>query len=101
MSVPTSREIYQCLRDAALGISALVVRGQQADGLVEVEIDGWRLTLQLDPEGLAHCASARSPDDRHADLQAWQRYGTNPVNLLSIWELQQIERRVLQLPPTA
>lgn len=95
----TSREICQCLRDAALGVSTLRVRRQGPDGLVDIDIDGWQLALQLDPEGLAHCTSASSPDGRHASLDAWQRYGTNPVSLLSIWEVQQIESRVRQLPP--
>jgi hypothetical protein len=34
---------------------------------------------------------ARAPDGR-GDVATWQRYGTNPVDLLSTWELAQIER---------
>ncbi|MHC6225949.1 DUF7693 family protein [Pseudomonas sp. X10] len=92
MPLLTSREAYQCLRDAALGVSTLIIRGHHPDGVIEVEIDGWRLALHLDNEGLAHCAHCRSPDGRSADLANWQRYGTNPVQLLSSWELQQVEQ---------
>jgi hypothetical protein len=97
MPVLTSREVCQCLRDAALGVSRLRVRGQQPDGSLDIEIDDWRLSLQLDVEGLVHCSGARSPDGRHASLDAWQRYGTNPVSLLSIWEVQQIESLLRRL----
>ena len=96
MPVLTSREVCQCLRDAALGVSRLRVRGQQPDGSLAIEIDDWRLSLQLDAEGLVHCSGAWSPDGRHASLEAWQRYGTNPVSLLSIWEVQQLESLIRQ-----
>lgn len=96
MPLPTSREVCQCLRDAALGVSRLKVSGQRPDGWVDVEIDDWRLVLHLDAEGLAHCSGAWSPDGRHASLDAWQRYGTNPVSLLSIWEVQQLELLIRQ-----
>lgn len=92
----TSREVCQCLRDAALGVSRLRVCGQRPDGWVDIEIDDWRLALHLDAEGLAHCTGAWSPDGRHASLEAWERYGTNPVSLLSIWEVQQLESLIRQ-----
>jgi hypothetical protein len=40
---------------------------------------------------LHHCQHCRSPDGREGTLQAW-RYGTDPVSLLSTWELAQVER---------
>jgi hypothetical protein len=30
-------------------------------------------------------------------LDSWQRYGTDPVSLLSTWELAQIERLLTEL----
>lgn len=83
----TSREVYQCLRDAALGVAQQVL----ADGQ-RLHIDGWQLALLLDDEGLASCSQARSPDGRQASLADWPRYGTNPVDHLSLWERRQIER---------
>lgn len=92
MSAPNSREIYQCLRDAALGVQALDVHEHLSDGRVRVQIGHWRLILTLDDEGLAHCSECRAPDGREAERGHWQRYGTDPVELLSVWERTQLER---------
>jgi hypothetical protein len=92
VSVPSSREVAQCLRDAALGIHPLVPLARHADGCVELRIDDWRLTLQLDAEGLARCCHCRAPDGRQASLEDWPRYGTNPVDHLSIWERGRLEQ---------
>lgn len=59
---------------------------------VDVSIDGWRLTLVLDGDGLVHCSGCHCPDGRQASLEDWHRYGTNPVDYLSIWERGRIER---------
>ncbi|WP_194792006.1 hypothetical protein [Pseudomonas sp. UFMG81] len=91
MSV-TSREAYQCLRDAALGVRELVPLARLADGQAQVLIEGWQLALVLDDEGLAQCSRCQCPDGRQGALEDWQRYGTNPVDHLSLWERQQIER---------
>ncbi|MNI59835.1 hypothetical protein D3C73_1150160 [compost metagenome] len=61
-------------------------------GLVHVDIEGWRLTLEVDGTHLGHCQHCRSPDGREQGHDGWQRYGTDPVSLLSTWELAQIER---------
>ena len=36
-------------------------------------------------------------DGREGALDSWQRYGTDPVSLLSTWELAQIERLLTKL----
>ncbi|MGE7990706.1 DUF7693 family protein [Pseudomonas sp. NPDC089554] len=92
MPAPSSREACQCLRDAALGVQALVVTGRPGAGLFEVSIGDWQLTLALDDEGLAHCTLCSAPDGQSAGLDDWQRYGTNPTDLLSIWERGRIEQ---------
>jgi hypothetical protein len=81
-----SREVYQCLRDAALGVVPLELDAPW------VRIAGWQLALVLDAEGLASCSQARSPDGRQASQADWPRYGTNPVDHLSLWERRQLER---------
>ncbi|MGJ7516732.1 DUF7693 family protein [Pseudomonas baetica] len=87
----TAREVYQTLRDAALGVRPLKRLAEQPDsGPVRIEIDGWRLTLDVDDIHLRHCVHCLSPDGRAFD--GGQRYGTDPVSLLSTWELAQIER---------
>jgi hypothetical protein len=89
----TTREIYQLLRDAALEVRPLrrLVEGCGSD-LVHVDIEGWRLTLEVDGNHLRHCRYCQSPDGREVGFDSWQRYGTDPVSLLSTWELAQIER---------
>ena len=58
---------------------------------VHVHIGADTLAVVLDAEGLAHCVSCQTPDGQQAAIEDWQRYGTNPVELLSIWERRQIE----------
>lgn len=89
----TAREVYQTLRHAALGTHLLRRLDIPAGpGQVRVDIDGWRLTLDVDGVHVRHCQSCHSPDGREGDLDSWQRYGTDPVSFLSAWELAQIER---------
>jgi hypothetical protein len=61
-------------------------------GVITVEIDGWHLTLFNDCDSLDYCEDCRAPDGRVGTLEAWQRYGTDPVDLLSGWERGQLER---------
>ena len=98
MTPLTAREVYQALRDAALGIRPLQRLGEQpGPGLVQVDIEGWRLTLGFDGDHLRHCQRCQSPDGREGVFDSWQRYGTDPVSLLSRWELAQIERLLTDL----
>ncbi|QWA30780.1 hypothetical protein [Pseudomonas sp. RC3H12] len=98
MTTVASREAYQYLRDAALGVRPLVAVARLAGGQVEVLVEGWRLTLVLDSEGLAHCSHCQCPDGRLGTLDDWHRYGTNPVDHLSLWERRQIERLLPVMP---
>lgn len=88
----SARDAYQCLRNVALGVHQLEVAARREGGLVDVGIQGWQLTLALDTEGLAHCVHCQAPDGEQSGLEHWQRYGTNPTDLLSLWERTQLER---------
>ena len=89
----TAREVYQTLREAALGIHPLRRLDEHAGpGQVQVDIEGWRLTLDVDGVHVRHCQRCHSPDGRVGELDGWQRFGTDPVSFLSAWELAQIER---------
>ncbi|MCV4343853.1 DUF7693 family protein [Pseudomonas capsici] len=91
----SAREVYQQLRDTAQGIHSLQL-GQPLDsGLQQVTIEGWHLTFDFSDRHLHHCQHCQAPDGREWSLET-QRYGTDPVSLLSTWELAQIERLLLQ-----
>ena len=93
----TARDVYQVLKDVALGTRIMRRTSSQSlseiyNGLMPVEIDGWRLTLFNDGGTLDYCEVCRSPDGRVGTAEDWQRYGTDPVELLSGWEREQLER---------
>jgi hypothetical protein len=89
----TAREVYQPLRDAAQGIRTFKRIDEHCmSNLVRVDIDGWRLLLDVDAGHLRHCLHVQFPDGREYAFDNGQRFGTDPVSLLSTWELAQIER---------
>ncbi|MFS2202079.1 hypothetical protein [Pseudomonas sp. Pseusp3] len=93
MPALTAREVYQQLRDAAQGIRTFKRLDEHcASNPLQVDIDGWRLTLDVDAGHLRHCLHGQSPDGRKYAFDSGQRFGTDPVSLLSTWELAQIER---------
>lgn len=98
----TAREVYHVLTDAALGKRIMMRSSIQSwneiyHGLMPVEIDGWRLTLFNDCDTLDYCEYCRSPDGRVGTFELWQRDGADPVDLLSAWESEQLERLLAAL----
>lgn len=65
---------------------------QRTEGVVTVDIDQWRLTLRCDSDGLDYCEACQAPDGRSGTVADWQRYGSDPLQWLSIWERAQLER---------
>ncbi|MGF6458058.1 DUF7693 family protein [Pseudomonas frederiksbergensis] len=95
----TALEVCQVLTDVALG-TRIMTRASWSEiyhGLMTVEIDGWLLTLFNDNGTLDYCDDCRTPDGRIGSLETWQRYGTDPVKLLSGWEREQLERLLNEL----
>jgi hypothetical protein len=89
----TAREVYQQLRDVAQGIRSFErLNVASGPGQVTVDIEGWQLSLEVDAGHLRHCLHGQSPDGREYAFD--NRSGTDPVSLLSTWELAQIERRL-------
>ena len=98
----STREVYQILKDIAMGErTACHIHDPLACGLLCVEVDGWQLTFQHAHQGLEYCESSCAPDGRSARLDDWHRYGTNPVDLLSAWEHQQLTRVLTNLTSIA
>ncbi|WP_371135451.1 hypothetical protein [Pseudomonas sp. PD9R] len=93
----TACEVCQVLKDVALGKRIMMRSSIQSwneiyNGHMPVEIDGSRLTLFNDCDSLEYCEECWLPDGRVGYLETWQRYGTDPVDLLSGWERERLER---------
>lgn len=86
----TARDVYQVLKDVALGTRTLRRLGGSLAGQIDIEVEGWQLTLVSEDNTLSHCQACESPDGKLGTADSWQRYGTDPVKLLSIWEHQQL-----------
>jgi hypothetical protein len=98
----TALEVYQVLSDVALGKRIMMRSSIQSwseiyHGLMPVSTDGWVLTLFNDCDTLDYCEHCRSPDGRVGTLELWQRDGADPVDLLSAWEREQLERLLAAL----
>lgn len=92
----TARETCQVLRDIALGIRVMrrVDSNAQVEidsGLMTVEADGWLITFYKEDHALDRCDRCLSPEGRAYIFDARQRYGTDPLELLSTWERSQLE----------
>jgi len=91
----SSRETCQLFRDIALGIRTLrnLDETPWADALgatMVVGADGWIITLRIHEDGRFHCERCASPDGRVYAFDSSQRYGTDPIELLSTWELARL-----------
>ncbi|WP_411740564.1 hypothetical protein [Pseudomonas sp. BF-R-19] len=98
----TAREICQVLTEVALDKRIMMRSSIQSwneiyHGLMPVETGGWQLTLFNDCDTLDYCEYCRSPDGRVGTLELWQRDGADPVELLSVWEREQLERLLAAL----
>lgn len=92
----SARDTCQVLRDIALGIRVMRRVGGDAQvdidsGLMTVEADGWLITFYKEHNALDHCDRCLSPEGRVYLFDARQRYGTDPLELLSTWERGQLE----------
>ncbi|MGA3682003.1 DUF7693 family protein [Pseudomonas graminis] len=92
----SARDTCQVLRDIALGIRVMRRVGGDAQvdidsGLMTVEADGWLITFYKEHNALDHCDRCLNPENRVYLFDARQRYGTDPLELLSTWERGQLE----------
>nr|WP_238704515.1 hypothetical protein [Pseudomonas nabeulensis] len=60
-------------------------------GHLTVEVDGWRISIYSDGGALSYCQACISPDGLRWSFDAGDRYGTDPVALLSTWEHKTLE----------
>ena len=91
------RQVYQVLKDVALGTRTMTRTGWQTWDEVyachfEIDVEGWRLSIYNDCDSLDYCHSCVAPDGRRWDFDSSQRFGTDPVELMSTWEHATFER---------
>lgn len=92
----TAREVSQVLREAVFGRSQMRKTGPKTweemfVGLFEIDIGGWRITIFNDCDELDYCERCESPDGRVWCFDSGDRYGTDPIALLSTWEHGMLE----------
>lgn len=97
MPVLTAREVCQVLRDAIFERRVMVRLSAQTweelyAGMFMVDIGGWSITIFNDCDELDYCEGCVSPDGRRWSFDSGERFGTDPVALLSTWEHQTLER---------
>jgi len=98
----TAREVCQILREVTFERSAMTVAPRstldEADtDTVIVDVDGWRITLHNDCDGLAYCAACVSAQGQRWAFEPGDRLDTNPVALLSTWEHATLDRLLKSL----
>lgn len=91
------REVYQVLKDVALGTRTMRRAGRQTKdeeyaSCLEIDVDGWRLSIYYGCDTLDYCQSCVAPDGRRWEFDSSQRFGTDPMELMSTWELATFER---------
>lgn len=93
----SSREVSQVLREAIFGRSVMSKVSQQSwahiySGHFQVDVDGWRMSIYNDCDQLDYCEQCVSPDGRRWSFDSGDRFGTDPIALLSAWEHQTLEQ---------
>lgn len=98
----SAREVYQILKDVALGVHSMRNTSEQSwsevhCGKVPLDIDGWKITLYNNCGSLDYCDACLSPEGRAGSFEEWGRFGTEPTQLLSRWEREQLEKKLQAL----
>lgn len=92
----SAREVSQVLREAIFGRTVMSKVGHESwdeiyAGHFQINVDGWKVSIHKDCDEIDYCANCVSPDGRRWSFDAGDRYGTDPVALLSVWEHQSLE----------
>ncbi|WP_122571260.1 DUF7693 family protein [Pseudomonas viridiflava] len=90
----SAREVYQRLKEAALGVRSLRRLDDCESNLLRIDIDGWCLTLEISGNQVTGCLHCLNAEGQQGSAEDWPR--TDPVSLLSGWEQAQIERLLAQ-----
>lgn len=98
----SAREVSQVLREAIFGRTVMSKVGHESwdeiyAGHFQINVDGWKVSIYNDCDELDYCENCVSPDGRRWSFDAGDRYGTDPVALLSVWEHQTLERLLKEI----
>ncbi|MBA6042468.1 histidine phosphatase family protein [Pseudomonas lactis] len=93
----SAREVSQVLREVALGRLIMVRACERGWDEIyaerfKVNVEGWRMSIHNDRDELGYCEECISPDGRRWSLDSGNRFGTDPIAMLSTWEHQTLER---------
>lgn len=98
----SARDVSQILREVIFGRSSMSKAGQESwdeiyAGHFHVNVDGWQLSIYNDCDELDYCEECVSSDGRRWSFDSGDRFGTDPVALLSAWEHQTLELMLKEL----
>ncbi len=93
----SAREVCQILREVTferrtMTKVSLASWDEIYAGHFVVGVGGWRISIYNDCDTLDYCEECESPEGRRWSFDAGDRFGTDPIALLSTWEHQTLER---------
>jgi 2,3-bisphosphoglycerate-dependent phosphoglycerate mutase len=93
----SARELSHVLREAIFGRSVMSKVGHESwdeiyAGHFHISVDGWDITIYNDCDQLDYCEQGVSPEGRRWSFDSGNRFGTDPVALLSTWEHQTLKQ---------
>jgi len=93
----SAREVCQIFREVTFERRTMTKVSQTSwdetyAGHFVVSVEGWRISIYNDCDTLDYCEECVNPDGRRWSFDAGDRFGTDPIALLSTWEHQTLER---------
>ena len=93
----SAREVCQVLREVTFERRTMTKVGHASwdevyAGHFVVSVEGWHISIYNDCDTLDHCKECISLDGRRWSFDSGDRFGTDPIALLSTWEHQALER---------
>lgn len=93
----SAREVCQILREVTferrtMTKVSLASWDETYAGHFVASVEGWRISIYNDCNTLDYCEECISPEGRLWSFEAGDRFGTDPIALLSTWEYQTLER---------
>lgn len=93
----SAREVSQVLREVTFGRTVMSKLGHESwdeiyAGHFQINVDGWEISIYNDCDQLDYCEQCISADGRRWSFDSGDRFGTDPIALLSVWEHQMLEK---------